>query len=72
MYSAVLGLNVLNILLSSKNKNKKKRKEKKRQIPTICFDVDGLGGYYAERNKSIAEGQSFYGLIHLENIKSER
>ena len=25
------------------------------QIPTICFDVDGTGGYYAEWNKSIRE-----------------
>ena len=36
--------------------------------PTICFDVDGIGGYYAEWNKSIGEGQTLYGLIHLENI----
>ena len=27
----------------------------KRWIPTICFDVDGTGGYYAEWNKSIGE-----------------
>ena len=41
--------------------------------PSICFDVDGSGGYYAEWNKSIGEGHISYGLIHLGNIKnSER
>ena len=40
----------------------------KRQIPTICFEVDGPGGYFAEWSKSIGEGQT-YGLIHLGNIK---
>ena len=39
------------------------------QIPSICFDVDGTGGYYAEWNKSIGEGKTLYGLIHLGNIK---
>ena len=34
-----------------------------KQIPTICFDVDGTGGYYAEWNKSIGEGQSSYGYM---------
>lgn len=33
----------------------------------------GTGGYYAEWNKSIGEGQTLYGLIYLGNIKnSER
>ena len=42
-------------------------------MPSICFDVDGTGGDYAEWSKSIGEGQSLYGLIHLGNIKnSER
>ena len=42
-------------------------------MPTICFNVDGTGGYYAEWNKSIREGQTLYGLIHLGNINnSER
>ena len=42
-------------------------------LPTICFDVDGTGGYYAERNKSIRERQALYGLIPLGNINnSER
>ena len=41
-------------------------------VPTICFNVDGTGGYYAERSKSIGEGQT-YSLIHSGNIKnSER
>ena len=46
----------------------------KRQIPTICFDMDGTGGYYAEWNKSVGEGQTLYAhYIHLGNIKnSER
>ena len=39
----------------------------------ICFNVDGTGGYYAEWNKSIGEGQTLYVLIHLGNIyNSER
>ena len=38
----------------------------------ICFNVDGTGGYYAEWNKWIGEGQT-YGLIHLGNLNnSER
>ena len=28
------------------------------------------GGYYAEWSKSIGEGQTLYGLIHLGNIKN--
>ena len=40
----------------------------KGQIPTICFNVDGTGGYYAEWNKSIG-GQALYDLIHLGKIK---
>ena len=40
---------------------------------TICFNMDGTGGYYAECSKSIREGQTLYGLIHLGNMKnSER
>ena len=35
----------------------------KGQIPTICFNVDGTGGYYAEWSKSIGEGQSSYGCL---------
>ena len=43
------------------------------QIPTICFDVDGTGGYYAEWSKSVREWQTLYVLIHLGNINnSER
>ena len=43
------------------------------QIPNFCFGVDGPGGYFAEWNKSIWEGQTLYVLIHLGNIKnSER
>ena len=39
----------------------------------ICFDVDGPGGDDAEWSKSVGEGHTFYGLIHLGNIKnSER
>ena len=45
----------------------------KRRIPTICFNVDATGGYYAERNKSVGEGQSSYGFTHMWNIRnSER
>ena len=41
--------------------------------PTFGFDMDGTGGCYVEWNKSIREGQTLYGLIHLGNIKnSER
>ena len=32
--------------------------------------MDGTGGYYAEWSKSIGEGQTLYGLIHLGNIKN--
>ena len=47
--------------------------EIKRQIPTICFNVDGTAGYYAEWSRSIGEGQTLYVLIHLGNINnSER
>ena len=43
------------------------------QIPTICFDTVGTGGYYAEWSKSIGEEQSSYGFTHTGNIKnSER
>ena len=38
--------------------------------PTICFNMDGAGGYYAEGNKSIRKGQTLYGLILLGNIKN--
>ena len=42
------------------------------RIPTICFNVDGTGGYYAEGSKSIREGQS-YGFTHTGIIRnSER
>ena len=35
--------------------------------------MDGTGGYYAEWNKSIEEGQLSYGLTHMGNIRnSER
>ena len=42
---------------------------------TLYKDVnmDGTGGYYAEWNESIGEGQTLYVLIHLGNINnSER
>ena len=42
----------------------------KRGIPTICFDVDETGGYYAEWSKSIGEGRTLYGFIHSGNIKN--
>ena len=44
-------------------KNKFIIKKKKRQIPTICFNVDGTGGYYAEWNKSIGEGHCMVSFI---------
>ena len=35
--------------------------------------MDGTGGYYADRSKSVGEGQTLYVLIHLGNINnSER
>ena len=42
----------------------------KPQKPSISFNVDGTGGYYAEGKKSNGERQSLYGLILLENIKN--
>ena len=45
----------------------------KGRIPTICFDMDGTGGYNAEWSKLIRERQSLYGFTHTGNIKnSER
>ena len=38
-------------------------------IPTNSARVSGAGGYYAEWTKSIREGQTLYGPIHLGNIK---
>ena len=35
----------------------------KRQIPTICFDVDGTGGNHVEWSKSIGKGQTLYGFM---------
>ena len=37
------------------------------------LNADRTGGYYAEGSKSIGEGETLYGPIHLENINnSER
>ena len=41
----------------------------KRKIRTIFFDVVGTEGCYAKWKKSFGERQTFYGLIHLWNIK---
>ena len=32
--------------------------------------MNGTGGYYAEWSKSIGEGQSSYGFIHIGNIRN--
>ena len=45
-------------------------RHQKGQIPTICFDVDDTGGYYAEWRKSIGGGQPLYGFTHMGNIRN--
>ena len=35
----------------------------------ICGDVDRTRGYYAERNKSIREGQLSYYLPNMKNLR---
>ena len=59
--------------MNNSEREYKGREKKCWEISTICFNVDGTGGYYAEGSKSIGEGQTVYVLIHLGNINnSER
>jgi len=37
---------------------------------TTYIDVDGIGGYYAEWNKSITERPLSFGFTHMWNIRN--
>ena len=43
---------------------------KRKRNFAICSNINGLGGYYAEWNKSDWERQILYGIIYMGNLKN--
>ena len=44
---------------------------KKRANPTICSNMDGAGGYYAQRNKPSGEREIPNDFTHLRSIRTK-